>query len=182
MSFEQQLFPPDWCYSPALINDRFNAAQAKYGRNAVLTDSRFQKAREMWITGTYLLGLEVRTGAFFWAAPEYHDPPDTYGVGVTTHEGRSGLYKVICRFEVTGCHAGRAVPTEEIWLLGPTRTMGLAIEQAIVQIYPVKGAALLFPLREALNFFGGCQPALLRFRRGTKGRIEKSGPVELPLP
>jgi hypothetical protein len=104
VNFEKKLFPPEWCYSPEWVNNRFKEIQAKYGIDIVANESRFQKAREMWITGMYLLGLEVKTGSFFWVFPEYNDPPDTFGVAVGYQDNSAKQYRINFGFEITEWH------------------------------------------------------------------------------
>lgn len=48
MEFEKQLYPPEMGMSPQFAMNRFKRAMAKCGQQKVLSESRFQKAREMW--------------------------------------------------------------------------------------------------------------------------------------
>src|SRR6266481_3135941 len=83
--FEKLLFPDDWM-SPAFVVERFNLSIQKYGANLVLGDSRFKRAREMWITAVSLLGLQSISEKVFWLKPEYNEQaPDTYGTFFTPH-------------------------------------------------------------------------------------------------
>jgi hypothetical protein len=84
--FVHKLFPPDIAMSPSFAIGRFTAAARKYGHNRVLTESKFQKAREIRTTAVFLLGLSKITGKTYWVKPEYEDnTPDTYGISFSPH-------------------------------------------------------------------------------------------------
>ncbi|HET9952336.1 MAG TPA: hypothetical protein VFS09_11140, partial [Candidatus Eisenbacteria bacterium] len=69
---------------------RFNLILAKYGRDRVLRDVRFKKAREMWLTAVFALGLSKADGKEYWIAPEHREQtPDTYVCCISRHPTRT---------------------------------------------------------------------------------------------
>ena len=84
--FEERLYPPDLGMSPSFAIRRFKSATRKYGDNNVLTNSKFKKAREIWITAAFLLGLSKITSRTYWVLPEYKDStPDTCAISFVGH-------------------------------------------------------------------------------------------------
>jgi hypothetical protein len=83
--------------------NRFKGALAKYGQQRVLTESRFQKAREIWATAAFLTGLSKLTEKTYWVAPEYiNQTPDTYGISARPHpEYERGKMKDVLNIEVS---------------------------------------------------------------------------------
>jgi hypothetical protein len=102
-TFEQRLFPPGIAMSPAFAIGRFTASAIKYGRDLILTDSRFKKAREIRATAAFFLGLSKITGKTYWIMPEYvADTPDTYGISFATHpKYEDGSIRDMISVEVT---------------------------------------------------------------------------------
>ena len=85
-NFEQKLFPPDIAMSLSFAIGRFTAAARIYGEHRVLTESKFQKAREIRVTSAFLLGLSTITGKTYWVQPEYKEnTPDIYGISFSRH-------------------------------------------------------------------------------------------------
>jgi hypothetical protein len=106
MGFQEQLYPSDLGMSPQFAMYRFKGAIAKYGQRKVISESRFQKAREMWATACFLTGLSKLTQKTYWVAPEYNNQtPDTYGVSFTPHfkyqggKVREDLYIEVSEYE-----------------------------------------------------------------------------------
>lgn len=90
-NFEERLYPPDLGMSPAFAIGRFNSAIRKYDQDVVLTNSKFKKAREVWTTAAFLLGLSKITGKTYWVMPEYVAlTPDTYAISFVTHPQYEG--------------------------------------------------------------------------------------------
>jgi hypothetical protein len=86
MGFEQQLYPAEIGMSPQFAMNRFKGVIAKYGQRKVMSESRFQKAREIWATAAFLTGLSKLTGKTYWVAPEYDsETPDTHGISFQMH-------------------------------------------------------------------------------------------------
>ena len=103
MEFEKQLYPPEMGMSPQFAMNRFNGAMAKYGQQKVLSESRFQKAREIWASAAFLTGLSKLTQKTYWVAPEYNNPtPDTYGISFKPHaKYEGGKMKEVLNIEVS---------------------------------------------------------------------------------
>lgn len=103
MGFEQQLYPPEIGMSPQFAMNRFKGAIAKYGQQKVMTESRFQKAREIWATAAFLTGLSKITEKTYWAAPEYdNQTPDTYGISFKDRLGyERGKIREVLEIEVS---------------------------------------------------------------------------------
>jgi len=88
-TFEETLYPPDLAMSPFFAIARFRSMLRKYGEKRVLEDVKFKKAREVWITATFLLGFSTLTEKEYWVLPEHREPtPDTYGLSVAAHPDR----------------------------------------------------------------------------------------------
>jgi len=103
MDFEKKIYPPDIGMSPQFAMRRFRAAIAKYGQQRVLSESRFQKAREIWASGAFLIGLSKITQKTYWVAPEYYEQtPDTYGMSFVPHSKyKNGKLQEIHSIEVS---------------------------------------------------------------------------------
>ena len=103
MLFERQLYPPEIGMSPQFAMMRFKAAIGKYGQQIVLSESRFQKAREIWATAALLTGVSKLTDKTYWVAPEYDDQtPDTYGISFKSHpKFEGGKIKEVLAIEVS---------------------------------------------------------------------------------
>jgi hypothetical protein len=86
MHFERQLYPRDIGMSPQFAMNRFKAAVEKCGREKLLSEHRFQKARQTRATAAFLTGLSKMTQKTYWLALEYVNPtPDTYGMPFAPH-------------------------------------------------------------------------------------------------
>jgi hypothetical protein len=103
MGFEQELYPAEIGMSPQFAMNRFKGAIAKYGQQKVMRESRFQKAREIWATAAFLMGLSKITKKSYWVAPEYNsDTPDTYGTSFQGHPiYPSGKIRELLEIEVS---------------------------------------------------------------------------------
>jgi hypothetical protein len=103
MEFEKQLYPPEMGMSPQFAMNRFNGAMTKYGQQKVLSESRFQKAREIWASAAFLIGLSKLTEKTYWVAPEYNNAtPDTYGISFKPHaKYECGKMKEVLNIEVS---------------------------------------------------------------------------------
>lgn len=103
MEFEKQLYPPEMGMSPQFAMNRFKRAMAKYGQQKVLSESRFQKAREMWASAAFLTGLSKLAEKTYWVAPEYNNQtPDTYGISFKSHaKYEGGQMKEVLNIEVS---------------------------------------------------------------------------------
>src|SRR3989344_2506513 len=101
-NFEKKLYPSDIAMSPFFAINRFRAGLQKYGEETVFRDSKFKKARELWISAAFLLGLSVVTKKSYWVMPEHKEnTPDTYGISFdksSRHE--KGLVRNILNIEV----------------------------------------------------------------------------------
>ena len=84
-SFEEKLFPPNLALSPAAVIKRFSRAVKIYGADSILSDRKFQKAREMWAGSVFLLAWGKMAKRICWLRPEYKDAPDVYGVFFDQH-------------------------------------------------------------------------------------------------
>ena len=102
-SFEERLYPPDLGMSPSFAIGRFKLAIRKYGQNIVLTNYKFKKAREIWTTAAFLLGLSKITGKTYWVVPEYQaSTPDSYAISFVAHpQCEDGTIREIICIEVS---------------------------------------------------------------------------------
>lgn len=62
-------YPPDIYISPGFAIKRMMGFRQKYGNTRALTDGSFQKEREMWIAGVFLLDMERITKKEYWLKP-----------------------------------------------------------------------------------------------------------------
>jgi hypothetical protein len=85
--FEKLLFPESPLLTPYVVIERFEGAVRFYGKDLVLTDRRFQKAREMHATAIFLLGRSklVVGNEKYWLAPSYDEVPDVYAYRFQPH-------------------------------------------------------------------------------------------------
>lgn len=96
-SFEEKLFPPDLALSPIAAIKRFNQAVKIYGADNVLSERKFQKAREMWVGSVFLLAWSKMAKRICWVRPEYKNAPDVYGVFFDQHSKykKADIQKII---------------------------------------------------------------------------------------
>lgn len=86
--------------SPNIVVSRFESIVKKCGAKAAVRSSRFQREREAWITGVFILGLRQDTGLEYWVEVETIDStPDTYGYFI--EQINDNNYRRVLNFEVT---------------------------------------------------------------------------------
>jgi len=77
-NIENRLYPVDVALSPSVILDRHQQIITKHGLKNFLTRREFKRAREMYQTAIYAVGMTAKTGCFYWVAPSKDNTPDCY--------------------------------------------------------------------------------------------------------
>src|SRR4051794_35079781 len=77
-NIEETLYPTYIALSPQLVLARNQDIIKKYGMNNYLTRREFKRAREMYQTAVYALGMTARTGDYYWVTPGNDNTPDCY--------------------------------------------------------------------------------------------------------
>jgi hypothetical protein len=75
---EETIYPRYIALTPQLVLARKQEIINKFGIANFLTRQEFKRAREMYQTAIYALGMTARTGNYFWVTPAKDDTPDTY--------------------------------------------------------------------------------------------------------
>jgi hypothetical protein len=75
---ENFLYPTDVALSPRVILERTQQITEKYGLESFITQRTFKRAREMYQTAIYAIGMTARTGDYYWVAPSRDNTPDCY--------------------------------------------------------------------------------------------------------
>lgn len=77
-NIEEKLYPTYIALSPQLVLARNLDIIEKYGMNNYLTRREFKRAREMYQTAVYALGMTARTRDYYWVTPGNDNTPDCY--------------------------------------------------------------------------------------------------------
>ena len=78
--FEELLYPTFVAISPDEVLKRHDAIIGKYGMGVFLKRREFQRAREMYQTARYAIGMTAKTDNIYWVTPARKEDqtPDTY--------------------------------------------------------------------------------------------------------
>lgn len=77
-SVEERIYPTGIALCPHLVLARNQEIIKKYGLNNFLKRNEFKRAREMYQTAIYAIGMTARTGDYYWITPSNKDTPDSY--------------------------------------------------------------------------------------------------------
>lgn len=92
--FEELLYPTFIAMSPSVVLERHQSIIEKYGIDSVIKRNEFKRAREMYETARYAIGMTARTNRFYWVTPgERNETPDTYIIWI---ENQSKNISVEC--------------------------------------------------------------------------------------
>ncbi len=75
---EEKIYPTYIALSPQIVLARKEEVIEKYGMDNFLTRREFKRAREMYQTAVYALGMTARTGGYYWVTPGNDNTPDCY--------------------------------------------------------------------------------------------------------
>lgn len=79
MEFEELLHPTFIAMSPTVVLERHQRILEKYGMDNLIKRNEFKRAREMYETARYAIGMTARTNKFYWVTPgKKNETPDTY--------------------------------------------------------------------------------------------------------
>ncbi len=100
MSLEEQFYPNWIAILPNEIIYRHNQIIQKYGLENVVNSAIFKKAREMYQTARYAMGMTARTWIKYWICPasEKYQTPDTFLIKIPDRDNNE--IKIEC-VEVT---------------------------------------------------------------------------------
>lgn len=133
--FEELLYPTFIAMSPLVVLERHQKIIDKYGIENFLKKEEFKRAREMYQTARYAIGMTAKTGNLFWITPgKRNETPDTY---IIWKEGETKVLKIEC-VEVT---------TWEKHI----ETMFKVIEKKLNKYYPANFVVLVHINREGDN-------------------------------
>lgn len=85
-SIEEKIYPTYIGLSPHIILERNQEIIKKYGLDDFLKQKEFKRAREMYQTAVYALGMTAKTGNFYWVTPGNDNTPDSYLIWVKGDE------------------------------------------------------------------------------------------------
>lgn len=83
--FEELLYPSFVAMSPIVILERHQKIIDKYGLDNFLKNEEFKRAREMYETARYAIGLTAWTDMLYWITPgKKNETPDAYIIWVNS--------------------------------------------------------------------------------------------------
>lgn len=107
----KRLYPEDIYLSPCFAIKRMIGLRQKYGNFKALTSRRFQREREMWIAGVFLLALGRITRKEYWLRPIVEtNTPDIVALSLSqTPDGTLAEFQNIEIFEYEQHFSGNLV-------------------------------------------------------------------------
>lgn len=133
MIFEEFLYPTFIAISPVVVLERHQKIIDKYGMVNLLKREEFKRAREMYETARYVIGMTARTNTLYWITPgKKNETPDTYIIWT------NGKTRVLCAecVEITQWE----IHVKDMWKI---------IEKKIKKFYPPNFSIVIHIAREA---------------------------------